>query len=185
MSRGYLLGWSKWSHWSARLNVMACSDHRYGAGALLVATRTCRSVSFCCLLFSWALWPPKMALTSLLMRGKAPPPPCLAVAVSPDRWVLLTVGRAVVAGTVDHGRRSSCSPCSPTWCGTYSCGTDTRNRGSCPMSIHYHVAPRDRVTGGPAACTSCRGLLSQCLFGCWFTSFLVAGGTCFVLPMRY
>jgi hypothetical protein len=49
-------------------------DHRYRDGALLVATWTCRSVSFCCLLFSCALCPLKMTLTSLSMRGKAPPP---------------------------------------------------------------------------------------------------------------
>jgi hypothetical protein len=34
----YLPGWSKLSHWSARVKVIGCSDHRYGAGGPVVAT---------------------------------------------------------------------------------------------------------------------------------------------------
>jgi hypothetical protein len=35
---GYLPGWSKLSHWSARVKVIGCSDHRYGAGGPVAAT---------------------------------------------------------------------------------------------------------------------------------------------------
>jgi hypothetical protein len=72
---GYLPGWSKLSHRSARVKVIGCSDHRYGAGGPVVATSIWRSLSFCCLLFSCDPCPPKMTLTSLSTRGKAPPPP--------------------------------------------------------------------------------------------------------------
>jgi hypothetical protein len=41
----------------------------------VVATSIWRSLSFCCLLFSCNPCPPKMTLTSLSTRGKAPPPP--------------------------------------------------------------------------------------------------------------
>jgi hypothetical protein len=49
------------------------------------------SVSFCCLLLSQDPWSPKMTLTSLLMRGKAlPPPEAEAILV---RLPLFVVGR--------------------------------------------------------------------------------------------
>jgi hypothetical protein len=74
-SRGYFLGWSKLSHWSAWLNMMECSDHQHDVGTLWVAISTYQSMSFCSLLLSKDPWPPKMTLTSLSMRGKVPPPP--------------------------------------------------------------------------------------------------------------
>jgi hypothetical protein len=35
---GYLPGWSKLSHWFARVKVIICSDHRYGAVGPVAAT---------------------------------------------------------------------------------------------------------------------------------------------------
>jgi hypothetical protein len=43
------------SQWSAWLNVIECSNHRYGIGALCVATRNCRSISFS-LVVPFLLW---------------------------------------------------------------------------------------------------------------------------------
>jgi hypothetical protein len=40
-------------------------------------------------------------------------------------------------------------------------------------------APWAQAMGGPAACTSSRGLFSQRLSGCWFVSCRGAGGTGF------
>jgi hypothetical protein len=65
-----------------------------------VATRTCRSLSFCCLLFSCAPWPPNMTLTSLSMHGKGPPLPLPAVEAAWAHLALLEAGEVVVAGTV-------------------------------------------------------------------------------------
>ena len=47
----------------------------------MVATSIWRSLSFCCLRFSCDPCPPKMTLTSLSTRGKAPPPPPPAAGV--------------------------------------------------------------------------------------------------------
>jgi hypothetical protein len=66
----------------------------------VVAARTSRSLSFCCLLFSCDLCPPKMMLTSLSMCGNAPPLPLMVVEATWARWALLVVGEVVEAGTV-------------------------------------------------------------------------------------
>jgi hypothetical protein len=42
---------------------------------------------------------------------------------------------------------------------------------------------RAREAGGPAACTSSRGLFSQRLSGCWFASRRGAAGVGFAPPM--
>jgi hypothetical protein len=86
--------------------VIGCSDHRYGAGGLVVATSIWRSLSFCCLLFSCDPCPPKMTLTSLSTRGKAPPPPATA-GVFVVLLVLLVAGEEVEVGKVGHARRSA------------------------------------------------------------------------------
>ena len=44
--------------------------------------------------------------------------------------------------------------------------------------------PRAREAGGPAACTSSRGLFSHHLSGCWFASRRGAAGAGFTPPMR-
>jgi hypothetical protein len=114
---------------------MVCSDHRYEVGALLVATRTCQSVSFCCLLLSCVPYPPKMTLTSLSMRGKAPPPPPPYCWGWPGSGGSLVVGEVVAVGTVGHARRSSWSLGNFIEYGTSPCGTDTGSRGSRPASV--------------------------------------------------
>jgi hypothetical protein len=68
----------------------------------VVATRTCRSLSFCCLLFSCDPCPLKMTLTCLSMRGNAPPLPLLVAEAAWARQTLLVVGEVVEAGTVGH-----------------------------------------------------------------------------------
>jgi hypothetical protein len=73
----------------------------------VVATRTCRSLSFCCLRFSYAPCPPKMMLTSLLMHGKASPLPLLAAEAAWARQALLMMGEAVESRTASHARWSA------------------------------------------------------------------------------
>jgi hypothetical protein len=68
----------------------------------VVATRTCRSLSFCCLLFSYDPCPPKMTLTSLSTCGNAPPLPLLVAKAIWARQALLVVGEVVEAGMVGH-----------------------------------------------------------------------------------
>jgi hypothetical protein len=86
-SRGYLPGWSKLSHWSARLKVIGCPDHRYGVGALCVVVGTWPTVSLWCLLFSSYPWPPKITLTSMSTREKALPlSPCCWGYCSRGAW---------------------------------------------------------------------------------------------------
>jgi hypothetical protein len=68
----------------------------------VVAARTCRSLSFCCLLFSCNPWPPKMMLNSLSTRGNAPPLLLLVAEAAWAQQALLMVGEVVEAGTVAH-----------------------------------------------------------------------------------
>jgi hypothetical protein len=70
----------------------------------VVATNTCRSLSFCCLLFSCDPCPPKMTLTSLSTCGNAPPPPFPIAEAAWARQALLVVGEVVEAGMVGHFR---------------------------------------------------------------------------------
>jgi hypothetical protein len=124
---------------------------------------------------------PEDKLTSLLMRGKAlppplPPPSCCG-------WPCSTGsphgGGGSIGLMVGCCRWSSWSPCSFAGCGASPCGTNTRS------SVHAlpHGMPRDQVVGSPVACTSSRGLLSQRLSCCWFMSFFGAGGVGFMFSM--
>jgi hypothetical protein len=146
--------------------VIGCSDPRYGAGGPVVSTSIWRSLSFCCLLFSCDLCPPKMTLTSLLTCRKAPPPPsscCWGCCGSPGP------PRGGGGGRGWKGR-----PC-PT-----ECLKSLQFRRVWRMSLWYgHWAsrmwssmrspprgpPRAREAGGSVAWTSSRGLFSQRLSG--------------------
>ena len=68
----------------------------------MVVARTCRSLSFYCLLLSCNPCPLKMTLTSLSTRGSAPPPLLLVVEVAWARRDLLMVGEMVEARTVGY-----------------------------------------------------------------------------------
>jgi hypothetical protein len=54
----------------------------------------------------------------------------------------------------------------------------------CPYPPPPWGVPQARATGGPAVCTSSRGLFSQRLSSCWFVSLRGVGGTGFAPPMR-
>jgi hypothetical protein len=73
----------------------------------VVATSTCRSLSFCYLLFSYDPCPPKMTLTSPSTRGNAPPLPLPVAEAAWARQALLVVGEVVEARMVDHSRRNA------------------------------------------------------------------------------
>jgi hypothetical protein len=72
----------------------------------VVATNICRSLSFCCLLFSCDPCPPKMTLTSLSTRGKAPSPPPPVVGVVAV-LVLAAAEEEVEAGKVGRAQQSA------------------------------------------------------------------------------
>jgi hypothetical protein len=180
-----LPGWSKLSHWSTRVKVIGCSDHQYGAGGPVVATSIWRSLSFCCLLFSCDPCPPKMTLTSLSTRGKAPPPP------SSCCWGCRGSSGPPRGGGGGRGWKGRSCPT--------ECLKSLQFRRVWRMSLWYgHWAsrmsssvrspprgpPRAREAGGLAACTSSRGLFSQCLSGCWFASRRGAAGAGYAPSMR-
>jgi hypothetical protein len=71
----------------------------------VVATSILRSLSFCCLLFSCDLCSPKMTLTSLSTRAKAPPP--LVAGVVAVLLVLPAAEEEVEVGRVGRARRSA------------------------------------------------------------------------------
>jgi hypothetical protein len=73
----------------------------------VVATSIWRTLSFCCLLFSCDPCPPKMTLTSLSARGKAPPPPPPAGGVVVVHLVLPSAEEEVEVGRVGRARRSA------------------------------------------------------------------------------
>jgi hypothetical protein len=118
--------------------VIGCSDHRYRAGGPVVATSIWQSLSFCCLLFSCDLCPPKMTLTSLSMHGKAPPPPsscCWGCRGSPGPSRGGGGGRGWKGRPCPDGVLEVCSS---KGCGAYPCGTGTGRRGCRPACVRLH-----------------------------------------------
>jgi hypothetical protein len=104
-----------------------------------MATRTCRSLIFCCLLLSYAPWSPNMTLTSLSTRRKAPPLPpsccgCLGLSGSP---------RGGGGGSGWNGRVCTC-PCDTdtrvedlVQCSYSSVGCGAGSSGRWPSSVHF------------------------------------------------